>query len=80
MLYAAGVADERTMQRDPHVGIGSVWWEGNPCKYVCAAVNLRLKVNAICSMHCKCDHSTRVTDALPRLDYDALRSRNNTKA
>lgn len=34
MLYAAGVPDRHTMQTAPHVGIASVWWEGNPCKYV----------------------------------------------
>lgn len=32
MLYAAGVPDKRAMKNDPHVGIASVWWEGNPCK------------------------------------------------
>lgn len=31
MLYAAGVADQPTMEKSPHVGIASVWWEGNPC-------------------------------------------------
>ena len=31
MLYAAGVPDAETMAEAPHVGIGSVWWEGNPC-------------------------------------------------
>ncbi|KAG8624065.1 hypothetical protein KVT40_009041 [Elsinoe batatas] len=31
MLYAAGVPDEKTMKNSPHVGIASVWWEGNPC-------------------------------------------------
>ena len=31
MLYAAGVPDEETMSTAPHVGIASVWWEGNPC-------------------------------------------------
>ncbi|TQS31872.1 hypothetical protein Golomagni_07836, partial [Golovinomyces magnicellulatus] len=31
MLYAAGVPDEKTMQESPHVGISTVWWEGNPC-------------------------------------------------
>lgn len=31
MLYAAGIPDETTMSRSPHIGIGSVWWEGNPC-------------------------------------------------
>lgn len=31
MLYAAGVPDEQAMKNSPQVGIGSVWWEGNPC-------------------------------------------------
>jgi dihydroxy-acid dehydratase len=31
MLYAAGVPDKETMKNAPHVGIASVWWEGNPC-------------------------------------------------
>ena len=31
MLYAAGVPDVTTMRNAPHVGIASVWWEGNPC-------------------------------------------------
>ncbi|KAJ5278955.1 dihydroxy-acid dehydratase [Penicillium angulare] len=31
MLYAAGIPDKETMARSPHVGIASVWWEGNPC-------------------------------------------------
>ncbi|KAF2151694.1 dihydroxy-acid dehydratase [Myriangium duriaei CBS 260.36] len=31
MLYAAGVPDEKAMKNSPHVGIASVWWEGNPC-------------------------------------------------
>lgn len=31
MLYAAGVPDLQTMKSSPHVGIASVWWEGNPC-------------------------------------------------
>jgi dihydroxy-acid dehydratase len=31
MLYAAGVADTAQMKTAPHVGIASVWWEGNPC-------------------------------------------------
>lgn len=34
MLYAAGVPNKTSMKNDPHVGIASVWWEGNPCKYV----------------------------------------------
>ncbi len=32
MLYAAGVPDQESMRSSPHVGIASVWWEGNPCK------------------------------------------------
>lgn len=32
MLYAAGVPDRDSMKNSPHVGIASVWWEGNPCK------------------------------------------------
>ncbi|KAL8765102.1 MAG: hypothetical protein Q9209_007725 [Squamulea sp. 1 TL-2023] len=31
MLYAAGVPDLASMRSSPHVGIASVWWEGNPC-------------------------------------------------
>ncbi|KAH8780857.1 dihydroxy-acid dehydratase [Diaporthe sp. PMI_573] len=31
MLYAAGVPDAQTMRNAPHVGISTVWWEGNPC-------------------------------------------------
>ncbi|KUI61978.1 hypothetical protein VP1G_09124 [Cytospora mali] len=31
MLYAAGVPDRDTMKHAPHVGIATVWWEGNPC-------------------------------------------------
>ncbi|KAL1956733.1 hypothetical protein VTO42DRAFT_6883 [Malbranchea cinnamomea] len=31
MLYAAGVPDRQSMKTKPHVGIASVWWEGNPC-------------------------------------------------
>ncbi|EXJ85744.1 dihydroxy-acid dehydratase [Capronia coronata CBS 617.96] len=31
MLYAAGVPDKLTMKTAPHVGVASVWWEGNPC-------------------------------------------------
>lgn len=33
MLYGAGVPDRETMKNAPQVGIASVWWEGNPCKY-----------------------------------------------
>lgn len=31
MLYAAGVPDRESMKCSPHVGVASVWWEGNPC-------------------------------------------------
>ncbi|KAJ5894110.1 dihydroxy-acid dehydratase [Penicillium taxi] len=31
MLFAAGVPDKAAMAQSPHVGIASVWWEGNPC-------------------------------------------------
>ncbi|KAK4039391.1 dihydroxy-acid and 6-phosphogluconate dehydratase [Parachaetomium inaequale] len=31
MLYAAGVPDRDMMKNAPHVGIATVWWEGNPC-------------------------------------------------
>ncbi|CAL5867341.1 uncharacterized protein PFLUO_LOCUS1556 [Penicillium psychrofluorescens] len=31
MLFAAGVPDKQAMATSPHVGIASVWWEGNPC-------------------------------------------------
>ncbi|CAG8956195.1 hypothetical protein HYFRA_00012112 [Hymenoscyphus fraxineus] len=31
MLYAAGVPDKESMKSAPHVGISTVWWEGNPC-------------------------------------------------
>lgn len=32
MLFAAGVPDDDAMESAPHLGIASVWWEGNPCK------------------------------------------------
>lgn len=32
MLYAAGVPNRDMMKNAPHVGIATVWWEGNPCK------------------------------------------------
>lgn len=32
MLYAAGVPNKEMMKTAPHVGISTVWWEGNPCK------------------------------------------------
>ncbi|KAJ5764233.1 dihydroxy-acid dehydratase [Penicillium manginii] len=31
MLFAAGVPDKEAMAKSPHVGVASVWWEGNPC-------------------------------------------------
>lgn len=33
MLYAAGVPDRQSMKSSPHIGVASVWWEGNPCKW-----------------------------------------------
>lgn len=33
VLYAAGVRSKEQMKNSPHVGIVSVWWEGNLCKY-----------------------------------------------
>ncbi|TGZ80689.1 dihydroxy-acid and 6-phosphogluconate dehydratase [Ascodesmis nigricans] len=30
MLFAAGVKDDAQMRSAPHVGVSSVWWEGNP--------------------------------------------------
>jgi dihydroxy-acid dehydratase len=32
MLYAAGVPNEDMMKNAAHVGVATVWWEGNPCK------------------------------------------------
>ncbi|KAK4651008.1 hypothetical protein QC762_0115940 [Podospora pseudocomata] len=34
MLYSAGVPNKDMMKNAPHVGIATVWWEGNPCKAV----------------------------------------------
>ncbi|KAK3944383.1 dihydroxy-acid/6-phosphogluconate dehydratase [Diplogelasinospora grovesii] len=31
MLYGAGVPNREMMKKAPHVGIATVWWEGNPC-------------------------------------------------
>ncbi|KAL2257449.1 hypothetical protein VTK26DRAFT_166 [Humicola hyalothermophila] len=31
MLYGAGVPNREMMKNAPHVGIATVWWEGNPC-------------------------------------------------
>ncbi|KAF4492223.1 putative dihydroxy-acid dehydratase [Colletotrichum fructicola Nara gc5] len=31
MLYGAGVPNPEMMKNAPHVGIATVWWEGNPC-------------------------------------------------
>ncbi|KAI5851700.1 dihydroxy-acid/6-phosphogluconate dehydratase [Morchella snyderi] len=33
MLYAAGIKNQEDMRTKPQVGVASVWWEGNPCKY-----------------------------------------------
>ncbi|KAK8065750.1 dihydroxy-acid dehydratase [Apiospora hydei] len=31
MLYGAGVTNEEMMKNAPHVGVATIWWEGNPC-------------------------------------------------
>ncbi|KAI0541849.1 dihydroxy-acid dehydratase [Xylaria digitata] len=31
MLYGAGVPNEDMMKNAPHVGVATIWWEGNPC-------------------------------------------------
>ncbi|UKZ64127.1 uncharacterized protein TrAtP1_005345 [Trichoderma atroviride] len=43
MLYGAGVPDRETMKNAPQVGIASVWWEGNPCKYEDFSIDTRLE-------------------------------------
>lgn len=30
MLYGAGVPSEDMMKNAPHIGIATIWWEGNP--------------------------------------------------
>jgi len=57
MLYGAGVPDEDMMKNAPHVGVSTVWWEGNPCKYavltpISHETNLGLLTSS-CSMHCE---------------------------
>ncbi|KAI0399169.1 dihydroxy-acid dehydratase [Xylaria palmicola] len=32
MLYGAGVPDEDMMKNAPHIGIATIWWEGNPSR------------------------------------------------
>lgn len=34
MLYGAGVPNREMMKTAAQVGVATVWWEGNPCKYV----------------------------------------------
>ena len=43
MLYAAGVPNEKVLKTHPHVGIASVWWEGNPCNTHLMDINRELK-------------------------------------
>lgn len=43
MLYAAGVPSREAMKTQPHVGVASVWWEGNPCKYVLLFLPCRVR-------------------------------------
>jgi dihydroxy-acid dehydratase len=45
MLYAAGVPDKQTMKTSPHVGIASVWWEGNPCNMHLLDLGKEIKAN-----------------------------------
>ncbi|KAF6801213.1 dihydroxy-acid dehydratase [Colletotrichum sojae] len=44
MLYGAGVPNREMMKKAPHVGIATVWWEGNPCKYAFRRRPLNLKI------------------------------------
>lgn len=34
MLYGAGVPNKEMMKTAAQVGVATVWWQGNPCKYV----------------------------------------------
>ncbi|CAK4033684.1 dihydroxy-acid dehydratase, mitochondrial [Lecanosticta acicola] len=43
MLYAAGVPNESVLKTWPHVGIASVWWEGNPCNTHLMDINREVK-------------------------------------
>lgn len=45
MLYGAGVPNKEMMKKAPHVGIATVWWEGNPCKYV-SSFNFKVVVRS----------------------------------
>ena len=39
MLYAAGVPNREMMKNAPHVGIATVWWEGNPVSPVLGSLS-----------------------------------------
>jgi dihydroxy-acid dehydratase len=45
MLFAAGIPNRHTMQTAPHVGIASVWWEGNPCNMHLLDLGKEIKKN-----------------------------------
>ncbi|KAF1952932.1 dihydroxy-acid dehydratase-like protein [Byssothecium circinans] len=45
MLYAAGVPSREAMKTQPHVGIASVWWEGNPCNMHLLDLGKEIKAN-----------------------------------
>ncbi|KAF2748476.1 dihydroxy-acid dehydratase-like protein [Sporormia fimetaria CBS 119925] len=47
MLYAAGVPDKTAMKTAPHVGIASVWWEGNPCNMHLLDLGKEIKANIL---------------------------------
>ncbi|KAK7190670.1 dihydroxy-acid dehydratase [Paraphaeosphaeria sporulosa] len=47
MLYAAGVPNKEAMKTQPHVGIASVWWEGNPCNLKVLDLGKEVKKNCL---------------------------------
>jgi len=53
MLYAAGVPNRNMMKMAPQVGISTVWWEGNPCKWVPFPFKNFLILTFLNSMHRK---------------------------
>ncbi len=51
MLYAAGVPSREAMKQFPHVGVATVWWEGNPCKYETSAITRSFGFCFLFSLH-----------------------------
>ncbi|KAF2875998.1 dihydroxy-acid dehydratase-like protein [Massariosphaeria phaeospora] len=47
MLYAAGVPSKEAMKTYPHVGVASVWWEGNPCNMHLLDLGKEIKANLL---------------------------------